>query len=503
MNTIALYEEWVKFESNLDYSPSSIDYRVNYMNIWGKLGIERRELLKEGCMPGFTLHEFRERLIPDLNESKDYDTILDAYSLYELNLLKTEKSDWFTDDAKILVIPNYSEGKVILSKNESFFIISTNTWHIVNENWFGDMVEKGKKLAGDVWNTLKQGAQEVYGFLASLATDIAKFASAEPISAAALTLNILAGIISFVPAVGQIAAPILTAISGGIEIVGGMGKIKKGYKAISQVDDPIVKSMVAIGEGAPLIVVGGVTMFLGLSDIITSVKDATPGAAGIAASTKTAAKKTAEKMHHTLLGKAEGEFVKIVGNLVKKKVTSPSVVGNVTKSATAIGLILIVKGIKFALGKLGDIIVEGLGLVGKGLDFLINIPSKISELIDKISSDNSSTAVKLIAGALKGGVKPITDAMSKFINSFVKPISEPITNWLKSLPSQYKMAKEEIEKNLKGVPDEPVEIKNRKVEQKEIKISSEDKKAIEKLQKSGKKNESVLPFDEWTNLGLI
>ena len=227
MNSIALYEDWIKKHSGLDYSSDSIDYRVNFMNTWGKLGIKDNELLKEGCIPHFSIQEFRNRFTPNLNESDDYDEILDTYSLYELNLLKTERSDWFRDDSQIVALPNYPEGKVVLSKNESFFIISTNTWNMVNEGWFNDMVEKGKQLAGDVWNTLKQGAQEVYGFLATLATNIAKFATAEPASAAAITLNILAGIIAFVPAVGQIAAPILTAISGGIEVVVGVGKIKK------------------------------------------------------------------------------------------------------------------------------------------------------------------------------------------------------------------------------------------------------------------------------------
>lgn len=503
MNSIALYEDWIKKHSGLNYSSDSIDYRVNFMNIWGKMGIGDNELLKEGCIPHFSIQEFRNRFTPNLNESDDYDEILDTYSLYELNLLKTERSDWFRDDSQIIAMPNYPEGKVILAKNESFFIISTNTWNIINEGWLGDMIDKGKQLAGDVWNTLKQGAQEVYGFLATLATNIAKFASAEPASAAAITLNILAGIIAFVPAVGQIAAPILTAISGGIEVAAGIGKIKKGYKAISQVDDPIVKSMAAIGEGAPLLVVGGITMFLGLSDIITSVKSATPAAAGIAQTTKEAAKTLGKKMHETVLGKAEGAFVNVVKNLVKKKITTPSIAGSVTNAAAAIGLIFIVKALKFALGGIAKLVMEGLALVGKGMDFLLNIPSKISELIGKISSDDSSTAVKLIGGALKNGIKPITDGMSKFINSAIKPISEPLTNWLKDLPAQYKLASEEIDKNLKGIPDQPVESKERKIEQKEVKISKEDKEAIQKLQKSGKKNESVLPFDEWNSLKFV
>ena len=502
MNSIALYEDWIKKHSGLDYSSDSIDYRVNFMNTWGKLGIKDNELLMEGCIPHFSIQEFRNRFTPNLNESDDYDEILDTYSLYELNLLKTERSDWFRDDSQIVALPNYPEGKVVLSKNESFFIISTNTWNMVNEGWFNDMVEKGKQLAGDVWNTLKQGAQEVYGFLATLATNIAKFATAEPASAAAITLNILAGIIAFVPAVGQIAAPILTAISGGIEVVAGVGKIKKGYKSISQVDDPIVKSMAAIGEGAPLLVVGGITMFLGLSDIITSVKSATPAAAGIAQTTKEAAKTLGKKMHETVLGKAEGAFINVVKNLVKKKITSPSIAGSVTNAGAAIGLIFIVKALKFALGKIADIVMEGIALVGKGIDFLLNIPGKISELIGKISSDGS-TAAKFIGGALNNGIKPITDGISKFINSSVKPIIEPLTTWLKSFPNQYKLASEEIEKNLKGIPDQPVESKGRKIEQKEVKISKEDKEAIQKLQKSGKKNESILPFDEWNSLRFV
>lgn len=503
MNSIALYEDWIKKHSGLDYSSDSIDYRVNFMNVWGKLGIRNTELLKEGCIPHFSIQEFRNRFTPNLNESDDYDEILDTYSLYELNLLKTERNDWFRDDSQIVALPNYPEGKVVLSKNESFFIISINTWNIINENWIGDMVEKGKKLAGDAWNTLKQGAQEVYGFLASLATDIANFAKKEPASALAIGINILAGISAFIPVYGSTAAPILTAIAGGIEMVGGWNKIGKGYKAISAVDNPIAKSMAAIKEGAPLIVVGSITMFLGLSDIITCAKSAIPGEAGISKVTKDAAKELGNKMHHTLLGKAEGKFVTIVENLVKKKISSPVLGKNVTTAAAAIGLVFIVKGLKWALGGLLDLVVEGLSFVGKGMEFLLNAPEKISELIGKISSDNSSAAVKLIGGALKAGVKPITDGMSKAINSYIKPVVEPVTTWLKDLPAQYKLAKNEIEKNLKEVPDQPIKIENKKIEKKEVKITKEDKEAIQKLQKSGKKNESILPFDEWNSLRFV
>lgn len=502
MNSIALYEDWLKKHSGLDYSSESIDYRVNFMNVWGKLGISDSELLKEGCMAGFSLKEFKERFVSHLNESKDYDQILDAYSLYELNLLKTERSDWFKDDSKIVSIPNYSEAKVILCKNESIFIISTNTWHMINEGWLGDMIEKGKKIAGDIWDTLAKGAQEVYGFLAKLDSDIQKLTGMDIYAATAITINILAAIIAFAPVFGQATAPILTSIAGGIEIVGGMSKIKKGYGKISKVDDPIVKSMAAIGEGAPYLTVGGITIFFGLADVITSVKSAAPGAAGVAEATKTAAKKLGEEMHHTLLGKFEGQFVKVIGN-VAKKVIKEGVAENVTKAAAAIGLVFMVKGLKSALGGFADIIIEGLGLVGKGIDFLLSIPSKISELIGKISSDDSSTVVKLIGGALKLAVKPITDAMSKFIDQGVKPIVSPLTEWLKKLPEQYKMAKGEIEKHLKDVPDTPVEIKKRDIKAKEVKISKEDKEKIQKLQKSGKKNESVLPFDEWNSLGFV
>jgi hypothetical protein len=503
MNSIALYEDWIKKHSGLNYSSDSINYRVNFMNIWGKMGIGDNELLKEGCIPHFSTREFRNRFTPNLNESDDYDEILDTYSLYELNLLKTERSDWFRDNSQIIAMPNYPEGKVVLSKNESFFIISTNTWNIINENWWDNMIEKGKKLAGDVWNTLKQGAQEVYGFLASISNSIVKFATAEPASALAIGFNILAGISAFIPVYGSVAAPILTAIAGGIEIVGGWGKITKGYKAISKVDNPIVKSMAAIKEGAPLIIVGGITMFLGLSDIITCAKSAIPGEAGISKLTKDAAKDLGGKLHHTMLGKAEGQFVTIVEKLVKKKISSPKIAENVTTAAAAIGLVFIVKGVKWALGGLLDLVVEGLSFVGKGIEFLLNAPGKISELIGKISSDGSSTAVKLIGGALKAAVKPITDGMSKAINSYIKPVVEPVTTWLKDLPAQYKLANAEIVKNLKEVPDQPIEIKNTKLEKKEAKITTQDKEAIQKLQKSGKNNESILPFDEWNSLRFV
>ena len=495
MNSIMLYEEWAQFRGDASASFSVINEINNLQrglnNAWLKTGKPWLNALSESVMPFFSIHDFKKEVLPHLNESTDYNSIQNSYAVYELALLETHRPEWFLNEESIIAIPNYKDHKVLLSKNGSMFIISMSTWSTVNENMFSDFFDKAKEMAGNAWDSLAEGAKKVGAFLASIAQSAIDYTSKNPTEVAAITLNILAGIASFFPIVGQVVGPLLTMTAGGIEVFAGYNKISHGIDFLKKIDDPIAKSIAAGKEGIPYILAGGVTMFLGTMDMLTAIKSATPGVGAIQASVNKAAKKASDTMGKNLLGKAEHGLLHAVEGLIKKSsILKKANIKQLAHSATALLLILLVKGGKGILGKAFDGLVTGISAIGEAMEFLLNIPEKISKLIEDLSEKADSSATKIIANALKGAVKPITDGISKFINNNIKPIVEPVTSYLKLLPENYKDALEQLDEHVKDVPDANIEITRQPIpDHGNVKMNDEDTKTLKNMGKGeGKKS---------------
>lgn len=495
MNSIMLYEEWAQFRGD-DSASFSVINEINNLqrglnNAWLKTGKPWLNALSESVMPFFSIHDFKKEVLPHLNESTDYNSIQNSYAVYELALLETHRPEWFLNEESIIAIPNYKDHKVLLSKNGSMFIISMSTWSTVNENMFSDFFDKAKEMAGNAWDSLAEGAKKVGAFLASIAQSAIDYTSKNPTEVAAITLNILAGIASFFPIVGQVVGPLLTMTAGGIEVFAGYNKISHGIDFLKKIDDPIAKSIAAGKEGIPYILAGGVTMFLGTMDMLTAIKSATPGVGAIQASVNKAAKKASDTMGKNLLGKAEHGLLHAVEGLIKKSsILKKANIKQLAHSATALLLILLVKGGKGILGKAFDGLVTGISAIGEAMEFLLNVPEKISKLIEDLSEKADSSATKIIANALKGAVKPITDGISKFINNNIKPIVEPVTSYLKLLPENYKDALEQLDEHVKDVPDANIEITRQPIpDHGNVKMNDEDTKTLKNMGKGeGKKS---------------
>ena len=495
MNSIMLYEEWLNLKGNDDL-PFSVLSELNEMhksinNAWLKTGKPWLNALSESVMPFFSIHDFKNEVLSHLNESTDYNSIQNSYAVYELALLETHRPEWFLNEEAIIAIPNYKDHKVLLSKNGSMFIISMSTWRTVNENMFSDFFDKAKEMAGNAWDSLAEGAKKVGAFLASIAQSAIDYTSKNPTEVAAITLNILAGIASFFPIVGQVVGPLLTMTAGGIEVFAGYNKISHGIDFLKKLEDPIAKSIAAGKEGIPYILAGGVTMFLGTMDMLTAIKSATPGVGAIQASVNKAAKKASDTMGKNILGKAEHGLLHAVEGLIKKSsILKKANIKQLAHSATALLLILLVKGGKGILGKAFDGLVTGISAIGEAMEFLLNIPEKISKLIEDLSEKADSSATKIIANALKGAVKPITDGISKFINNNIKPIVEPVTSYLKLLPENYKDALEQLDEHVKDVADTNIEITRQPIpDHGNVKMNDEDTKTLKNMGKGkGKKS---------------
>jgi hypothetical protein len=500
-----LYEDWAKsnnFKSDSQFYPfneiNNISDSIN--EAWYKTGKPWLNSLSESVMAFFSIEDFKREVLPHLNESTDFDSIKESYAIYELSLLHTHRPDWFMDEKEIVVLPNYDEHKVILSKNESLFIISMSTWSAIQEsNWLSKAYEKGKELAGDAWNLLKSGAQKVWGFISKLAVTTWEYTKKNPLEVAAITLNVLGGIMAFVPAVGQIVAPIATVLSGGIEVVAGSLKINTGVNFLKEITDPFIKSMAAAREGIPYLCAGGVTMFLGASDMITAVKDATPGMLGIKQSTKKLAETASDKLSHTFIGHLEHGLKEAVEEFGSKYLNKavPQSIKLASTSATALMCIVLVKLGKGVLGKLFDFIIDGISSIGKGFELLMDLPERMTDVIDELGKSDSYVA-KLVHGGLKKAVQPISKALSGFIDNNVRPIAEPVTSYLNLLPANYKSALETLEKHVKDMKDAPITVEHNKVEKEEITLSSEEKSTLKQL-KSGsfsKSNKSVNSYEK-------
>lgn len=487
-----LYEEWLNLKGNEDL-PFSVLSELNEMHksineAWVQTGKPWLNTLSESVMAFFSMEDFRNEVLPHLNESYDYTSIKESYAIYELALLQTHRPDWFLNEDRIMVLPNYDEHKVILSKNESFFIISMSTWSAINEDWFDDAVNKGKELAGSAWDTLKSGAQKVWGFISKVASTSWDYMKENPFEAAAIAINIFGGIMAFVPAAGQVVAPLCAILAGGAECIQGGIKMKKAGGYLSQITDPIAKTLANATEGIPYLVAGGISMFLGFNGMLTAIADAAPGVLGFKESTKQAAKKAADSLSKNIVAKVEHGLEHAIADFAKNHVKDALVksVKLASKNATALFCIVLVKALKGCLGPIAEKIIQGVGKVGEAFEFLLDLPKKITSMIEDMKTD--SYAGKLIQGALKKVVKPFTAWASTFVEKYVKPYTEPITSYLKILPDIFKEALESIRKHKVDVDAEEIDIKHNKVEQEDIKMSTEEKEQIKSLEKGeGKK----------------
>ena len=488
MNSIMLYEEWAQFRGDESASFSVINEINNLQrglnNAWLKTGKPWLNSLSESIMASFSMNDFKNEVLPHLNESSDYTSIRESYAIYELALLETHRPDWFLNEDRIMVLPNYDEHKVVLCKNKSFFALSMSTWSLVNENFIDNWVNKGKELAGKAWDSLKEGAQKVWGFISKIASTSWDYMSKNPFEAAAIAINIFGGCAAFFPAAGQAVAPICAILAGGCEIVQGGIKVAKGVGKLSKITDKLAKNLALGAEALPNLAAGAASIFLGLNGMLTAIAAAAPGVLGLQEATKTSAKKAAEKLANTWAGKLEHGLEHVVGDFAKKFVKDSMVtsVKLASKNATALLLIVLVKMLKGSFGGIAETIIKGIGKIGELFEFLLDIPKKITSFINDMKGN--TYAEKLIQGALQKVVKPITSWASTFIEKTIKPNVEPITSYLKLLPENYKAATDILNKH-KDIDIETgeVPIKYEKVETGKVEISKDEQAKIKALEK--------------------
>jgi ElaB/YqjD/DUF883 family membrane-anchored ribosome-binding protein len=138
-----------------------------------------------------------------------------------------------------------------------------------------------------------------------------------------------------------------------------------------------------------------------------------------------------------------------------------------------------------------DSVVSGIGMVGKAINGLLELPNKITKGIDQFKKEHSKSFIGgIISGALSSAVRPLSSCTGKFVDQYIKPKVKPVTGWMTSLGKRNNDISAKIKSNKKlkspvpGIKEKAPE----KIPVKKIEISAKDKAAIKKIGTSGTKS---------------
>ena len=566
MKYLSLFDDFSKVDESYNFdSDSMLESKINQM----------LSLTTNGCAAGFTLNEFKELFRSDsLIESQGYDeseALLEkAYSVYEIGMLQEAKSHWFDENkpqiyehSKGVISYLEFEGNVLLFKDGEAFMVNERSLNMIHnqdqsinedlfdlvigdklyEYSFGDfcndvggavkggvkwvntnVVQPVKKVVKEyvidplkkAWDALSSGARKVYEFAKKILSAIGTFIKEnwqDIFFYISVTLQVIAGIIAFIPAAGQVIGPVLLIIAGGIQVALGGYDIFEGVKIVKECPvDPIKTAAPKFVTGGAKLLGGGVSLLLGIHDIVTSAKGAVPAggmaSTAVAVPAKSWVTKTIASLKGT--GAAIGMFETLIkflvekggGKLVAKAGTKGAVIAGeaLTKAgAEVIGKklgdkansaaipMMCIAG-NYALGWLWDIILGAVSGFGKIINGVLDLPTKTVSAIDQFNKKYSGSVVgSIIGGALKTFISPLAKVLSWFCENKIKPLIKPVTDWMIGLGKHNKSIKQSVESNaaLKAavsggkIPQPKGGIPNEKVE-----LSDVDKRNLTKIESS-------------------
>jgi hypothetical protein len=472
--------------------------------------------LQEGAKPGLELSEFKNLFQSQLFESQSELVLEQAYTCYEVGLLYENRKSWFQTDTPIYTLNSGSNA--ILFKDSELFVISKKSLKSLKEG-FIDSISAGWEAvksvakssvdavvsgAGKTWDAISDGAKKAYDFAARIVSAVAEFAKAEPLEAIAIVLQILSGIVAFIPAAGTALGPCLLAGAGALEVIGGVMKSKEAWEKLKDIEiNNLAKSKESVSEGAPLIIAGCVSMVLGLNDIITAPKAAIPGAAAsslvlrksAATWEKTFLSGFAKNTEHFIVH-TSGDVAKKMGPKLVKPLGTFMEKGGSALACTLTSILFVNVG-KGILGGLFDVFIKALSGIASAFSFVLSLPTKLADALNKVKDAVSSPIAKTVLGGIAGFIQPAVAAVGKFIDKYVKPTVDKISGYLKAVSENSEtLSKTEskVEKGETVVKDQMTKIKPKNAE-----VSKEDLSKIKKLPKL-KVQESLLSYNEFTRV---
>jgi len=564
MRYLSLFDDYSKVEESYNFdSDSVLESKINQM----------LSLTTNGCAAGFTLNEFKELFRSDsLIESQGYDeseALLEkAYSVYEIGMLQEAKSHWFDENRPQIYehsrgVISYLEfeGNVLLFKDGEAFMVNERSLKMIHEqdqsinedlfdlvigdklyewSWSDNPITNGIKGVAkwtntnivqpaakivktyvvdplkSAWDSLSSGARKVYEFSKKILNAVITFVSEnwqDIFFYISVALQVIAGIVAFIPAAGQVVGPVLLIIAGGIQVALGAYDIFEGVKIVKECPvDPMKKAAPEFIKGGAKLLGGSVSLLLGIHDIVTSPKGAAPGggmaSTAVAVPAKSWVTKTVTGLKGT--GAAIGMFETLIkflvekggSKLVAKAGTEGAVIAG--EALTKAGAEIIGKKLgdkaneaaipmmciagNYALGWLWDLILGAVAGFGKIINGVLDLPTKTVSAINEFNKKYSGSFVgSIIGGALKTFVSPLAKVLSWFCENKIKPLVKPVTNWMIGLGKNNKSIKQSVESSpaLKAavsggkIPQPKGGIPGEKVE-----LSSTDKRNLAKIESS-------------------
>jgi hypothetical protein len=570
MKYLSLFDDFTKVDESYNFdSDGLLEAKINQMSS-----------LRENCMAAWDFSEFKNFFGGSLNENntegQNQSLLEQAYYTYELGVLYENNQDWFTTKGEIFFLSDerISEGHVILFKNNRLHIVKESTLERLKQNselilegfWgaVGDfvsssvktvgsavkkyVVEPAKKAAAYVgkkvtqaWDALSSGAKAVWEFSKKIVSAIGAFIKENPLTAIGIGLQILATIVSFIPAAGTAIAPILTMMAGAITVYEGVNNLMTAAKETAG-----AKKVLDIVKGGAKTIFGSASLILGIKDLISATADALPGMGSVGVAIKTSVSTWTSNFTKTAfggvaavgIGKTLGcskwlaeffstlcEKAPFMAKIADKSPNLAKGVKYLAKGADAgadkgkeavldheeyheewdetinegeggswgFGELLI--NFLAYVGKscfnwLYNTVVSGIGMVGKAINGLLDLPGRITKGIDTFKKNYGGSFVGgIISGALSSAVRPLTSCSQRFLDEYIKPKVKPVTGWMTSLAKRNQEIGKKIDgnKELKSPVPGIKEQGPPKIVPKKVDVTAKDKALVKKIGVTGTK----------------
>jgi hypothetical protein len=491
-------------------------------------------LHEQGIMPKYSSTEFKNIFSGYLNEAEEYadeNSLNEAHCYYEIAMLSEARSSWGETDEEINYID--AETHVILIKNSEAFIIEKKTFDIVqsiDESWLGDIWNKGKstlknikdktvsfakekigqakKFVAKAWDKISDGAKKAWEWMKTAVAATAKFIG-DNLEAISLVLSILSAVFGIVGGAVPgftVVAGVLMALNGGLHIYEGFHKIGHAMEVLEKVPiDPVSKALAGIVKAGPDFLLGGLFIPLGFYDISHGLTEAlaNPAAGSIGMAVKGTAKKAAE----TWVGQLGHILENVLGGFVKKFVTDPKLGAQIGKGVVGLSSVLLAKFFTDVCGWLYEFMLKSANEILKGINWLLDIPKKLTDAITKFSGSADGVLANIVAKGLNALVKPMTAYLAKVCAKYFQPLVKKAQAFIQKQILVKKILDAEMAASHgghgKGADSKKhIEIPKTKgkslVKMEEVKIDKKDVKNIKVIQKATKpKDKKVKESQMW------
>ena len=429
----------------------------SYIQSFNEFGSLNEDLLLEnlfslhekGVMPKYNSTEFKNIFSGYLNEAEQYtddNTLNEAHAYYEIAMLSEARSSWGETGEEINYID--AETHVILIKNSEAFIIEKKTFDMVqsiDESWIGDVWDKGKaafkniknkvviaakekigqakNFVAKAWDKISDGAKKAWEWMKTAVSASLKFLN-DNLETITLVLSILSAIFGIaggaVPGL-TVVAGVLMAINGGLHIYEGFRKFGHAKDVLAKVPiDPVDKVMAGIVKSCPDLLLGCLFIPLGFYDISHGLTEALVNPA--AGSIGIAVKGTAIKAGKTWVGTIGHTLEKVLGGFIKKFFANPKIGAQIGKGVVGLSSVLLSKFFTDVCGWLYEFMLNSFAEILKGLNWLLDIPRKLTDAISKFSKSADGVLLNIIAKGLNALVKPMTSYLAKVCEKYFKPL---------------------------------------------------------------------------------